>query len=64
MRITFGKYIGEDLEDVPCDYLQWLYDNYEAKDEYGEELLEAVDEEIQYREDNGMYIPGDYECYD
>lgn len=66
VKLNFGKYSGEDIEDVPCDYLQWLYENFEVREynDEDEELMEALEEEIQYREDNGIYIPGDYEIYE
>ena len=27
MKMPFGKYKGEDLEDIPVDYLMWLEEN-------------------------------------
>lgn len=29
MEITFGKYKGSELEDIPKEYLQWVIDNVE-----------------------------------
>ena len=28
--LTFGKHKGEDIEDVPSEYLQWMLDKMEA----------------------------------
>jgi Putative quorum-sensing-regulated virulence factor len=27
MKLTFGKYAGEDMRDVPREYLEWLLEN-------------------------------------
>lgn len=27
MKMPFGKHRGEDLEDIPDDYLVWILDN-------------------------------------
>jgi uncharacterized protein (DUF3820 family) len=40
MKMPFGKYKGEDLEDVPTGYLLWLLEN-------GENLSSALIEEIE-----------------
>ena len=28
--LTFGKHRGEDIEDVPSEYLQWMVDKLDA----------------------------------
>ncbi len=45
MILTFGKYRGEDIVDVPIGYLEWL----EEQDWLREELREEVQFEIQRR---------------
>ena len=27
MKMTFGKHMGEDLSDIPIDYLKWVEEN-------------------------------------
>ena len=48
--ITFGKYKGEKLANVPANYLIWLYDENkcfgEIKD-YIKENIEVLREEIK-----------------
>ncbi len=31
MELKFGKHKGEDLDDVPTDYLKWLLENMEPQ---------------------------------
>ncbi len=45
---TFGKHRGEDIEDVPTSYLQWVSENFDDNED-NEALLEEVDEEIDRR---------------
>lgn len=46
MRMPFGQYRGEEVEDLPTDYLEWLYENVEL---YGE-LEETVIDILRARE--------------
>ena len=46
MRINFGKYAGEHLEDIPTDYLVWLQNNVKFRSEI---LRQAVDRELRRR---------------
>ena len=39
MKLTFGKYRGRSLEDVPDDYLVWVLDHAESA---GPTLKEAI----------------------
>lgn len=42
MKLTFGKYKGFDLEDIPTDYLSWIsstHDNESLKNACANELL-------------------------
>jgi hypothetical protein len=45
MILYFGKHKGEDITDVPSDYLHWLSTNHEDA-----EIAEAAEEEYQRRE--------------
>lgn len=47
MIITFGKYKGKDLEDIPSDYLKWLITEAKCDDD---DLIEAANEEYNFRD--------------
>ena len=51
MEMPFGKHKGEELEDIPLDYLEWLVDNVELRDELDQAVNEAIKEHY-YRLDN------------
>lgn len=40
--MPFGKYRGEYLEDIPLNYLQWVYDNLELKVDLEDEIGELI----------------------
>lgn len=44
MKMPFGKHKGEDLEDIPCDYLLWLVDNMELRGELDTAVAEQIAE--------------------
>ena len=55
--IKFGKYSGEDISNVPRKYLNWLLEELEYEDSFfilsdkdKEELLEAIEEQLQIRD--------------
>ena len=48
MRMTFGKYKGSDILDVPLDYLQWL----EQQDWIRPEQRKEINFEIERRTGN------------
>ena len=43
MTLTFGKYCGRKLCDVPTDYLEWLRQS-------SKKTVEAIDTELERRE--------------
>jgi uncharacterized protein (DUF3820 family) len=45
MTLPFGKHKGEDLRDVPLDYLKWI----ESQDWLKDEMREEVQFEINRR---------------
>jgi hypothetical protein len=52
MRLTFGKFNGTDLADVPDDYLRWLAGAYGGPDWGGDvdpDLRAALDAEARRR---------------
>lgn len=44
IRMPFGKHKGENIEEVPADYLVWLYENKE--DLYGD-IKEFIDDNLE-----------------
>jgi hypothetical protein len=46
-QMPFGKYKGEYLQDIPTDYLQWLWRTVEFRQDW---LRRAVQEELEARE--------------
>ena len=63
MRLEFGKkYFGEDIEDVPDDYLLWIYEDCNPTGKlkaYLEENLSAIrlNVETQRARKNKHYQP-------
>lgn len=51
MKMPFGKYEGEDVEDVPLDYLIWFAGNIENANY---QLMEEVDNQILLKEGKGV----------
>ena len=57
MRIHFGKYKGEKVEDVPSDYLYWFLNNVEQEDT---PLYKEMDAEYNERDEtNTHWYEGD-----
>lgn len=48
MLMPWGKHRGQDIEDLPTDYLKWLAENCDDDD-----VCEAADEEYRWRLDHG-----------
>ena len=55
MRITFGKYKGWPVDELPLSYLAWLYEADFIKDE----LSESVRREILERVGGGESMAGE-----
>lgn len=53
MKVTFGKFKGKDIEDIPNSYLQWASENF---DNMSDELTEAINEELKYRKQFDIVI--------
>jgi hypothetical protein len=53
---NYGKYEGEEITDVPNDYLQWSVDNIERED-----IVAYCEEELARRNRTGEYIDDDYD---
>ena len=46
-KMTFGKYKGTAIEDVPASYLIWIYDNKKCPKNYMEYIKDNLDELYQ-----------------
>ncbi|MGO9372705.1 MAG: putative quorum-sensing-regulated virulence factor [Syntrophobacteraceae bacterium] len=51
MVISFGKYRGKTIEELPSGYLKWIAENVDDDD-----LCEAADAEYQWRSQHGTHI--------
>ena len=52
MYLSFGKHRGEEIENVPSDYLQWLMGALEDDDQFANKhpgLYEEVEDELDKR---------------
>lgn len=50
MKMPFGKYKGDDLDDILDDYLQWVLDNCDIE---SETLLRAIEIRMGLRARSG-----------
>ncbi len=51
MKMPWGKYRGQDLEDVPDSYVRWLAENCEDA-----AIRDEAENEIKYRKDHNASI--------
>ena len=51
MKLPYGKFKGEDIEDIPSGYLYWLAQNCED-----DRIATEADEEYRFRTDNGTHM--------
>ena len=51
MKMPWGKFKGEDIEDIPSGYLRWLALNCED-----DLICEAADKEFCWRTDNNEHF--------
>lgn len=51
MKMPWGKHKGEDIEDIPSDYLRWLAENCD-----NERIAETADAEWDFREKTNTHI--------
>ena len=51
MKMPWGKFKDEEIEDIPSGYLKWLAINCEDDD-----ICEAADQEYRWRTDNGEHF--------
>lgn len=58
--IAFGKYKGEDIEDIPDSYLNWIKGEawFKAKEP---KLCDAIKTELAYRDKFDLHIIEDSE---
>jgi len=59
MKMPFGKHKGEDFEDLPTDYLQWLAENLDKED-----LVEEAEYQLKLRDREGVVRKNRQERFD
>ena len=52
--LTFGKYEGEDIEEVPDSYLEWVVANFDKG-----RWLHLAEDELERRQEEGICIEDD-----
>lgn len=50
MKMPFGKYKGEQLEDLPDSYLYWIAENIEGN----AELVKEAEDQLAMRQGQGV----------
>jgi len=50
MRITFGRYSGKEIGEIPSGYLTWLLEQDWMYEDKKAELLEAIEHEMTVRD--------------
>lgn len=57
--MPFGKHKGEEVTDLPDQYLEWLSEQEWFEEKYGF-LYKLVNDERTTREEQGEYFPDGY----
>lgn len=60
--MKYGKYKGQEVVDIPIDYLQWVHANVDDP-----EVQEIVDAELKHRYEHGdldLALNEGYDGYD
>lgn len=50
MKMPFGRYKGEDMEDLPTSYLYWLAENLESHPQ----IQQEAENQLKLREGHGV----------
>jgi uncharacterized protein (DUF3820 family) len=50
MKMPFGKHRGEEVEDLPSDYLTWCLENIKGN----EQLIAEMQSQLDAREGRGI----------
>lgn len=56
MIMPYGKFKGQDMENVPSRYLHWLAENIDEGDPRNSAVCLAADKEYQLREKTNTHI--------
>lgn len=59
LKMPFGKYAGQYIEDIPSSYLKWVAENIEEDTPSKKKTCEACDKEWLWREKNNCHIEDD-----
>lgn len=55
MKMTFGKYKGQEVENIPTSYILWALENTTM----GKSLEDEMQSQLQAREGEGIVRKGD-----
>ena len=56
MRLHYGKYKGDDITDVPVDYLQWMEANVDLSDDERVEINHEIERRMGDRPGAGRVV--------
>ena len=56
MIMPYGKYKGQDMENLPSSYLLWLAENIDERNPRNSVVCLAADKEYQLREKTHSHI--------
>jgi hypothetical protein len=59
MKMPFGKHKGEDFEDLPTSYLEWIASTLDKED-----LVEEAEFQLKLRQREGVVRKGPQENFD
>lgn len=54
LRMPFGKYKGQFVEDLPKDYVDWLLNKWEGAESLREELREELQNQLDMKSGRGV----------
>uniref|UniRef100_A0A6M3KNA5 Putative quorum-sensing-regulated virulence factor n=1 Tax=viral metagenome TaxID=1070528 RepID=A0A6M3KNA5_9ZZZZ len=55
MRMPYGRFKGQEIEDLPSSYLKWIAENWDEKSTTNKMICKAADEEWQFREKTNIH---------
>lgn len=59
MKMPYGKFKGQPIEELPSNYLHWLAANVDDESKGEQSVCLAADKEYQFRSKNNMHFNED-----
>lgn len=56
MKLEFGKFKGQEIEDIPTPYIRWCLENLIL----GDKIQEEMQNQLELRERGGVVRSKDY----